>query len=66
VIAVIPIGGEVTLFGETFTLVVADLSIGVLWILALGLDPRLQRRSWPAGRRTRPTRCSVGSAPVPR
>lgn len=35
-IAVIPIGGEVTLFGETFTLVVADLSIGVLWILALG------------------------------
>ena len=35
VIAVIPIGGEVTLFGETFTLVVADLSIGVLWILAL-------------------------------
>jgi len=36
VIAVIPIGGEVTLFGETFTLVVADLSIGVLWILALG------------------------------
>jgi NADH-quinone oxidoreductase subunit H len=36
VIAVIPIGGEVTLFDETFTLVVADLSIGVLWILALG------------------------------
>jgi len=36
VIAVIPIGGEVTLFGETFTLVVADLSVGVLWILALG------------------------------
>jgi NADH-quinone oxidoreductase subunit H len=35
-IAVIPIGGEVTLFEETFTLVVADLSIGVLWILALG------------------------------
>ncbi len=35
-IAVIPIGGEVTLFGETFTLVVADLSVGALWILALG------------------------------
>ncbi len=35
VVAVIPIGGEVTLFGETFTLVVSDLSIGVLWILAL-------------------------------
>ncbi|MCC5950398.1 MAG: NADH-quinone oxidoreductase subunit NuoH [Nitriliruptoraceae bacterium] len=35
-IAVIPIGGEVTLFGETFTLVVADLSIGVLWVLAMG------------------------------
>jgi NADH-quinone oxidoreductase subunit H len=36
VVAVIPIGGEVTLFEQTFTLVVADLSIGVLWILALG------------------------------
>ncbi|MEX0953158.1 MAG: NADH-quinone oxidoreductase subunit H [Nitriliruptoraceae bacterium] len=35
-IAVIPIGGEVTLFGETFTLVVADLHVGVLWVLALG------------------------------
>jgi NADH-quinone oxidoreductase subunit H len=35
-IAVIPIGGEVTLFGETFTLVVADLAVGGLWILALG------------------------------
>jgi len=35
-IAVIPIGGEVTLFGETFTLVVADLSVGALWILAMG------------------------------
>jgi NADH-quinone oxidoreductase subunit H len=35
-IAVIPIGGEVTLFGETFTLVVADLHVGVLWILAMG------------------------------
>ncbi len=35
-IAVIPIAGEITLFGETFTLVVADLSIGVLWVLAMG------------------------------
>ncbi len=35
-IAVIPIGGEVRLFGETFTLVVADLSVGALWILAMG------------------------------
>jgi NADH-quinone oxidoreductase subunit H len=34
-IAVIPIGGEVTLFGETFTLVVADLNVGVLWFLAM-------------------------------
>jgi NADH-quinone oxidoreductase subunit H len=32
---VIPIGGEVTLFGETFTLVVADLNVGVLWFLAM-------------------------------
>ena len=35
-IAVVPIGGEVTMFGETFTLVVADLDVGVLWILAMG------------------------------
>ncbi len=35
-IAVVPIGGEVTVFGETFTLVVADLHIGALWILAMG------------------------------
>ena len=34
-VAVIPIGGEVTLFGEEFTLVVADLHVGVLWVLAL-------------------------------
>jgi len=34
-IAVIPISGPVTMFGETFTLVVADLHVGVLWILAL-------------------------------
>lgn len=34
-IAVIPISGPATLFGETFTFVVADLAVGVLWILAL-------------------------------
>jgi NADH-quinone oxidoreductase subunit H len=34
--AVIPIGGQVTLFGETFPLQVADLEVGVLWVLALG------------------------------
>jgi NADH-quinone oxidoreductase subunit H len=34
--AVIPIGGDVTLFGETFPLVVADLNIGILWFLAMG------------------------------
>jgi NADH-quinone oxidoreductase subunit H len=34
-VAVIPISGPITLFGETFTLVVADLHVGVLWILAL-------------------------------
>ncbi|MGA1633063.1 MAG: complex I subunit 1/NuoH family protein, partial [Phycisphaerales bacterium] len=34
--AVIPIGGEVTLGGETFTLQVADLGVGVLWFLAMG------------------------------
>jgi NADH-quinone oxidoreductase subunit H len=35
-VAVIPIGGDVTLFGETFPLVVADLNVGVLWFLAMG------------------------------
>ena len=35
-VAVIPIGGEVTMFGETFPLVVADLGVGVLWFLAMG------------------------------
>lgn len=34
--AVIPIGGDVTMFGETFPLVVADLNIGILWFLAMG------------------------------
>ena len=31
--AVIPIGGEVTIGGETFPLQVADLGVGVLWFL---------------------------------
>ncbi|MEY3019167.1 MAG: hypothetical protein RLZZ272_151, partial [Actinomycetota bacterium] len=35
-VAVIPIGAEVTIAGETFPLVVADLGIGVLWFLAMG------------------------------
>jgi len=35
-VAIIPIGGEVTLGGETFTLQVADLGVGVLWFLAMG------------------------------
>jgi NADH-quinone oxidoreductase subunit H len=35
-IAVIPVGGEWTMFGETFTLQAADLNIGVLWVLAMG------------------------------
>lgn len=34
--AIIPFGGPVTLFGETFTLQVADLNVGVLWFLAMG------------------------------
>lgn len=35
-IAIIPFGGEVTLFGETFRLQAADLNVGVLWFLAMG------------------------------
>ncbi len=35
-VAVIPVGGEFTLFGETFPLHAADLNIGVLWVLAMG------------------------------
>jgi NADH-quinone oxidoreductase subunit H len=35
-VAVIPVGGQFTLFGETFALHAADLNIGVLWLLAMG------------------------------
>jgi NADH-quinone oxidoreductase subunit H len=35
-IAVIPIGGQVTIAGETFPLQVADLGVGMLWFLAMG------------------------------
>ncbi len=35
-IAVIPLSGDITIAGETFPLVVADLSVGVLWVLAMG------------------------------
>jgi NADH-quinone oxidoreductase subunit H len=35
-VAVIPIGGQVTMFGETFPLIVADLNVGILWFLAMG------------------------------
>jgi NADH-quinone oxidoreductase subunit H len=35
-VAVIPVGGKWTMFGETFTLQAADLNIGVLWVLAMG------------------------------
>ncbi len=35
-IAVIPLSGEITLFGETFVLQVADIEVGALWILAMG------------------------------
>ncbi len=35
-VAIIPLGGEVTMFGETFVLQAADLNVGVLWFLAMG------------------------------
>ena len=35
-VAVIPLGGELTMFGETFTLQAADMDFGVLWLLAMG------------------------------
>ena len=35
-VAVIPIGGDVTIGGETFPLQVADLGVGMLWFLAMG------------------------------
>jgi len=35
-VAIIPISGEIRLGGETFTLQVADLGVGVLWFLAMG------------------------------
>lgn len=35
-IAIVPFGGQVELFGETFVLQAADLNVGVLWFLAMG------------------------------
>ena len=35
-VAVLPIGGDVTIAGETFPLQVADLGVGMLWFLAMG------------------------------
>ena len=35
-VAVIPISGPITIAGHTFPLQVADLGVGVLWILAIG------------------------------
>lgn len=35
-IAIVPFGGEVTMFNETFTLQAADINVGVLWFLAMG------------------------------
>ncbi len=35
-VAIIPLGGEVTMFEQTFTLQAADLNVGVLWFLAMG------------------------------
>ena len=35
-IAIVPFGGEVTMFGETFVLQAADINVGVLWFLAMG------------------------------
>jgi len=34
--AIIPFGGQVSLFGETFALQIADLNVGLLWFLAMG------------------------------
>jgi NADH-quinone oxidoreductase subunit H len=34
--AIVPFGGQVTLFGETFNLQLFDPDIGVLWFLAMG------------------------------
>jgi NADH-quinone oxidoreductase subunit H len=35
-VAVIPYGGTVSMFGETFVLQAADINVGVLWFLAMG------------------------------
>lgn len=34
--AIVPVGGTITLFGETFQLQIFDPDIGVLWFLAMG------------------------------
>lgn len=35
-VAIVPFGGTVTMFEETFALQAADLNVGVLWFLAMG------------------------------
>ncbi len=35
-VAVVPLSGELTMFGETFVLQAADINVGVLWFLAMG------------------------------
>jgi NADH-quinone oxidoreductase subunit H len=56
--SVIPMGPEVSIFGHRTPLQLTDSPIGVLIVFACSC--------WPAGRRTRPTRCSALCAARPR
>jgi len=35
-VVIVPFGGTLTMFGETFPLQAADLNVGILWFLAMG------------------------------
>ncbi len=63
--AIVPIGGEVTLFGHTFELQLADPPMGILFLLAC--RPSGSTGScWPGGPRARSTPCSARYGPRPR
>ena len=60
--AVIPMGGEVSVFGHRTALQLTDMPVAVLYILAVDIDRRVRHRAWPAGRPGPPIRCWAGCA----
>jgi hypothetical protein len=62
---IMPMGGEVSMFGHRTPLQLTDAPVAVLLVLAVASSASTAS-SWPAGPPARPTRCSVGCARAPR